>query len=112
FTVWASIRARVTSPGSRTRWRQSLTPNGIRDPDPPLCGTSLGWKRSRARYVSSPEAARARVTDDREEFDRQSREDASRMAHDSALRSLATETMVTADRYNYTYFWRWLGLPI
>src|SRR5256886_17155761 len=50
--------------------------------------------------------------DDREAFERQSREDASRMAHDSALRRLATQTMVSADRYNHIYFWRWLGLPI
>src|SRR5256886_7004626 len=50
--------------------------------------------------------------DDREAFDRQSRADASRMARDRALRGLATQTSVSADRYNFTYLWRWLGLPI
>jgi cephalosporin hydroxylase len=50
--------------------------------------------------------------DDREAFERQSRADASRMAQDGDLRRLATQTAMWADRYNYTYFWRWLGLPI
>lgn len=52
------------------------------------------------------------MTDDREEFEGQIRENAKRMSGDESLATLALETAVAADRYGYTYFWKWLGLPI
>lgn len=50
--------------------------------------------------------------DDREEFERGIREDAADMAADAGLRRLALDTTTAADRYGFTYFWKWLGLPI
>jgi cephalosporin hydroxylase len=50
--------------------------------------------------------------DDRDEFERAIRRDAADMAADVDLRQLALETTSRADEYNYTYFWKWLGLPI
>jgi cephalosporin hydroxylase len=34
------------------------------------------------------------------------------MARDTQVRELATQTFAVSDRYDYSYFWRWLGLPI
>ena len=34
------------------------------------------------------------------------------MAEDAQVRDLATRTFAASDRYDYSYFWRWLGLPI
>ena len=50
--------------------------------------------------------------DDREGFERRIREDATRMAADTELRNLALVTTSASDRHGYTYFWKWLGLPI
>jgi cephalosporin hydroxylase len=50
--------------------------------------------------------------DDREEFEHGMRESAIRMDADTGLQRLALDTTIAADRYGYTYFWRWLGLPI
>jgi cephalosporin hydroxylase len=52
------------------------------------------------------------VTDDSEDFERGILESANAMAEDDALRKLALDTTFQADRYGYTYFWKWLGLPI
>jgi cephalosporin hydroxylase len=50
--------------------------------------------------------------DDREEFERWIRESATRMDADAGLRHLTLDTTTAADRHGYTYFWKWLGLPI
>ena len=34
------------------------------------------------------------------------------MAQDARVRDLATRAFAASDRYDYSYFWRWLGLPI
>jgi cephalosporin hydroxylase len=52
------------------------------------------------------------MSDDRAEFDRDIREDADRMAKDARLQHLVLQTTYEADQYNYTYFWKWLGLSI
>jgi cephalosporin hydroxylase len=50
--------------------------------------------------------------DDREEFERGILDGATQMGADATLRRLALDTTTAADRYGYTYFWKWLGLPI
>lgn len=50
--------------------------------------------------------------DDRDEFEDAIRRDAAEMAADAELRQLALQTAARADTYNYTYFWKWFGLPI
>ncbi|MFQ5785986.1 MAG: cephalosporin hydroxylase family protein [Alphaproteobacteria bacterium] len=50
--------------------------------------------------------------DDRAAFERQRRAAAARMAEDKELRALAREVTIRADRYDYSYQWNWLGLPI
>ena len=52
------------------------------------------------------------MSDDRADFERNIREHADRMIQDERLLKLALQTTSEADRYNYTYFWKWLGLPI
>src|SRR5438270_13868169 len=52
------------------------------------------------------------MTDDRREFGQSKLELAGRMRADDRLRDLATELFVAADRYDYSYQWTWLGLPI
>ena len=50
--------------------------------------------------------------DDRNEFEREIRENAKHMGADTELRRIALDATTVADRYGYTYFWKWLGLPI
>jgi cephalosporin hydroxylase len=50
--------------------------------------------------------------DDREGFERETKRKAAKMAEDAHVRDLATRTFAASDRYDYSYFWRWLGLPI
>ena len=50
--------------------------------------------------------------DDREGFERGAKTKAAKMAEDAQVRDLATRTFAASDRYDYSYFWRWLGLPI
>jgi cephalosporin hydroxylase len=52
------------------------------------------------------------MSDDRAAFEGGIRERAARMAGDDRLMHLALETSFGADRYSFTYFWKWLGLPI
>jgi cephalosporin hydroxylase len=52
------------------------------------------------------------MSDDRAAFEVGIREGAARMAEDDRLMHLALETSFGADRYGFTYFWKWLGLPI
>lgn len=50
--------------------------------------------------------------DDTAEFERQKRESATEMGQDQEVRDLARDLLIRADRYNYSYQWTWLGLPI
>ena len=52
------------------------------------------------------------MSDDRADFEHGIRESATRMAADTGLRRLALDTTTATDHYGYTYFWKWLGLPI
>lgn len=50
--------------------------------------------------------------DDSAEFDLQKRAFAAEMGQDADLRNMAREVVTRADRYNFSYQWSWLGLPI
>lgn len=52
------------------------------------------------------------TVDDRAEFEETKRVDAARMAADDQLMADALAVNVSADRYNWTYQWSWLGLPV
>jgi len=49
---------------------------------------------------------------DTEDFERECRENAARMAADEDLRATASELIVKSAPYKYTYGFRWLGLPV
>jgi cephalosporin hydroxylase len=50
--------------------------------------------------------------DDRSDFDTRRRRAAQHMAADGSLRDAALAVSVHADRYEWSYQWTWLGLPI
>ena len=50
--------------------------------------------------------------DDRAGFRANNQEQAAAMAADTELMARATDLVVDADRYGYSYQWTWLGLPI
>jgi cephalosporin hydroxylase len=50
--------------------------------------------------------------DDRDAFDAEVRRKAAAMAQDSEVTDLAIQTFAASDRYDFSYFWKWLGLPI
>jgi cephalosporin hydroxylase len=52
------------------------------------------------------------MTDDRAEFEKEKRMAATRMVADEALASDALALNVAADRYDWSYQWTWLGLPV
>jgi cephalosporin hydroxylase len=52
------------------------------------------------------------VTDDRARFEEEKREAAARMAADEQLAHDALDLNVAADRYDWSYQWSWLGLPV
>jgi cephalosporin hydroxylase len=52
------------------------------------------------------------MTDDRAEFEREKREAAARMAADETLTADALALNAAADRYDWSYQWSWLGLPV
>lgn len=52
------------------------------------------------------------MTGDQEEFEKQRRADALRLGDDEQLRTKANELFAQSDRYNYSYFWNWCGLPV
>jgi cephalosporin hydroxylase len=52
------------------------------------------------------------IRDDREEFARHSRAQAEAMGRDSRLFGRCVEAMTEVDRYDYSYLWTWLGLPV
>lgn len=49
---------------------------------------------------------------DRATFEADNRAQAAAMAADATLAAKATDLVVEADRYGYSYQWTWLGLPI
>jgi cephalosporin hydroxylase len=52
------------------------------------------------------------MMDDRGTFEDHARSNAARMARDAELRELAVQAFAVSDRYDFSYLWRWLGLPI
>ena len=52
------------------------------------------------------------TADDRAEFEATKRESAARMAADERLAADALAVNIAADRYDWTYQWSWLGLPV
>jgi cephalosporin hydroxylase len=52
------------------------------------------------------------MTDDRAEFEKEKRKAAARMVEDKALAADALALNVAADRYDWSYQWTWLGLPV
>ncbi|MFL5911490.1 MAG: CmcI family methyltransferase, partial [Gaiellaceae bacterium] len=52
------------------------------------------------------------MSDDREQFERERREAAARMAADEQLGAAALEVNAAADAYDWSYQWNWLGLPV
>ena len=52
------------------------------------------------------------MVDDRAAFEKHTQKQANRMAADLELQHLAMSTLVASDAFDYTYFWKWLGLPI
>jgi cephalosporin hydroxylase len=52
------------------------------------------------------------MNDDRDQFERERREAAERMASDRKLAQAALEVNVAADEHDWSYQWSWLGLPV
>lgn len=52
------------------------------------------------------------LRDDRSEFEDHKRRQAEAMARDPALRNQCIATLKALDRYDYSYLWSWMGLPI
>jgi cephalosporin hydroxylase len=52
------------------------------------------------------------MTDDRADFEQEKRVAAARMAADEALAAGALALNAAADRYDWSYQWSWLGLPV
>lgn len=50
--------------------------------------------------------------DDRKAFQEKAESDSKKLGMDTDILKKSIETMVELDRYNYTYLWTWLGLPI
>ncbi len=52
------------------------------------------------------------MSDDREAFEARMHEQASEMARDAEVQRISVDAFEASDRHGYSYFWRWLGLPI
>lgn len=52
------------------------------------------------------------MTDDRDEFQTQSRSKALAMGADPEIQRLDRELTIVSDEHDYSYMWNWLGLPI
>ena len=52
------------------------------------------------------------MADDRDAFEEHIRTQARRMAVDPEVQRLGMKALVASDVFDYTYFWKWLGLPI
>src|SRR5262249_40520690 len=57
-------------------------------------------------------AALEEIMSDIEDFDRECRANAARMAEDGELRAVSSEWIVRQAPHKYTYNFRWLGMPI
>jgi cephalosporin hydroxylase len=51
-------------------------------------------------------------SDDRAAFEEKKRAQATALGQDRGLFAAATDLLVAADEYDYTYLWSWLGVPI
>ncbi|MGH6792544.1 MAG: cephalosporin hydroxylase family protein [Methyloceanibacter sp.] len=49
---------------------------------------------------------------DRETFDKDKRRNGEAQSKDAGLREIARRFLIESDKYNYSYQWTWLGLPI
>jgi cephalosporin hydroxylase len=52
------------------------------------------------------------VPDDRAEFEERKRGQAMALGRDSQVFSIALNALQAADKYDYTYLWSWMGVPI
>lgn len=52
------------------------------------------------------------MKDDRKEFDETRRAKSLELGADEAAFARATETLVDLDRHDYSYLWKWMGVPI
>ena len=52
------------------------------------------------------------MEDDREEFEAHRRAMAGRLAADDLVHRLDHELTTASDRFDYSYFWNWLGVPV
>jgi len=52
------------------------------------------------------------VDDDREEFAAHRAETAERLAQDPLVRQLDLDLTIASDRFDYSYLWNWLGVPV
>lgn len=52
------------------------------------------------------------MRDDRDEFKRNQQQQSLALGGDEAAFQQAVDTIVTLDRYDYSYLWNWLGVPI
>ena len=52
------------------------------------------------------------VRDDRAAFEEKARAQATALGHDQAVFEIAMKALHAADRYNYSYLWSWMGVPI
>ena len=50
--------------------------------------------------------------DDRIEFEDQKKSDISKLGNDKNIFNRSKDTMLSLDKYNYSYLWSWMGLPI
>ena len=52
------------------------------------------------------------MKDDRAEFEAHKREMALALGRDKEAFQQSLSTLVTLDKYDYSYLWSWMGLPI
>lgn len=52
------------------------------------------------------------MSDDREAFGSQVRNQAAEMARDAEVQRVSIDAFEASDRHGFSYFWRWLGLPV
>lgn len=50
--------------------------------------------------------------DDRKEFEAQKKRDVASLGKDTEAFETSKNTVIALDKYNYTYLWSWMGLPI
>ena len=50
--------------------------------------------------------------DDRQEFETQKKQNVDGLGKDKNIFEISKNTVIALDKYNYTYLWSWMGLPI